>query len=328
MAPHVEGTITLDRLFSDHFQAEGFGPAWWLEDSGLATLESADAGGRDLVRYDPASGQREIIVAASQLIPQGASKPLDIADYQFSPNGERVLIFTNTRRVWRDHTRGDYWLLDRASGKLRQLGQGFDEARLQFAKFDPAGQRVAYLYQHDIHVEDLASGRITRLTQGGSDTLTNGTFDWVYEEEWSLQDGFRWSPDGERIAFWQIDAKDVGVFSLVNNTEGLYSEVTSYRYPKVGTTNPTCRIGVIPAQGGETRWMDLPGHPSDDYVARMEWADGSSELLLQRFNRLQNECKVLLANASTGATRTVFTDRGDAWVEECDDVRWFDGGQR
>ena len=321
--------ITLTQLFSNHFGAEGFGPAWWLEDSGLATLErAADGNARDLVRYDPLTGKRQILVAAKQLVPPGASRPLTISDYQFSADGARVLIFTNTRRVWRRHTRGDYWLLDRVTGKLQQLGKGFDEARLQFAKFDPEGRRVAYLYYHDIYVEDLATGVVTRLTHDGSDTLTNGTFDWVYEEEWGLRDGFRWSPDGQRIAFWQIDAAAVGQFSLIDNTSDLYSKVTRYRYPKVGTTNPTCRIGTIPATGGEIRWMDIGGHPSDDYIARMEWADNSSELMLQRFNRLQNECRVMFADASTGAVRTVFTDRGTAWVEECDDVKWFDDGKR
>ncbi|MFT5688310.1 MAG: dipeptidyl-peptidase-4 [Planctomycetota bacterium] len=328
-APPSTGEITLEQIFGGHFAAEGFGPAWWLEDSGLATLEDAAGGqGRNLVRYDPASGKREILVAAQQLVPAGASEPLTIADYRFSADGAQVLIFTNTRRVWRYHTRGDYWVLDRTSGELRQLGQGFEEARLQFAKFDPAGERVAYLYQHDIYVESLADGVITRLTHDGSDTLTNGTFDWLYEEEWGLRDGFRWSPDGQRIAFWQLDAEAVGQFSLVNNTLGLYSQVTPYRYPKVGTTNPTCRIGTLPAAGGEIRWIDLPGHPSDDYVARMEWADNSSELILQRFNRLQNECLVMLADVSTGVARTVFNDRNEAWVEVCDDVKWFDDGQR
>lgn len=322
------GDITMDLLFGDHFVSESFGPAWWLEDSGLATLEDAAGPGKNLVRYDPGGGERKILVAASELVPAGASEPLKIEGYQFSEDGQRVLIFTNTRRVWRRRTRGDYWLLDRASGQLRQLGKDFDEARLQFAKFDPAGQRVAYLYLNDIYVEDIEGGEITRLTLDGSDTLSNGTFDWVYEEEWGLRDGFRWSPDGERIAFWQIDAAEVGQFSLVNNTAGLYSEVTQYRYPKVGTANPTCRVGTIPAGGGEIQWMDLPGHPSNDYVARMEWAAGSEELILQRFNRLQNECRVLFANAATGAVRTAFVERGEAWVEECDDVRWFDEGRR
>ena len=327
-AARRSGDITMDQLFDGHFASEGFGPAWWLEDSGLATLEEATGSGNNLVRYDPEGGQRKVLVAASELVPEGASKPLKIEGYRFSEDGQRVLIFTNTRRVWRRRTRGDYWLLDRTSGELRQLGKGFDEARLQFAKFDPAGRRVAYLYLNDIYVEDVASGRITRLTQDGSDTLSNGTFDWVYEEEWSLRDGFRWSPDGERIAFWQIDAAKVGQFSLVNNTSGLYADVFRYRYPKVGTTNPTCRIGTLPAGGGEVQWMDLPGHPSDDYVARMEWAADSRELIIQRFNRLQNECKVLFADALTGAVRTAFVERGEAWVEECDDVRWFDGGRR
>lgn len=324
-----DGAITLDLLFSDHFRPESFGPARWLEDSGLATLERTDDNkGSDLWRYDPDTGQREILVGAQQLVPAGESEPLQISDYQFSPTGDRVLIFANTRRVWRRHTRGDYWLLDRSSGELRQLGKGMEEARLQFAKFDPAGQRVAYLYRHDIYVENLADGVITRLTHDGSDTLTNGTFDWVYEEEWGLRDGFRWSPDGRRIAFWQIDAAAVGEFSLIDNTSDLYSKVTRYRYPKVGTTNPSCRVGTLPAGGGEIRWMNIGGHPSDDYVARMEWADNSSELILQRFNRLQNECRVMLAEATTGVTRTVMTDSGEAWVEECDDVLWFDAGQR
>lgn len=323
-----DGDITMDQLFGGHFASEGFGPAWWLEDSGLATLEDAAGSGNNLVRYDPAGGERTVLVAASELVPVGASDPLKIEGYRFSEDGQRVLIFTNTRRVWRRRTRGDYWLLDRASGELRQLGKEFDEARLQFAKFDPAGERVAYLYRNDIYVEDAVGDEITRLTTDGSETLSNGTFDWVYEEEWGLRDGFRWSPDGQRIAFWQIDAEGVGQFSLVNNTQGLYSEVFRYRYPKVGTANPSCRIGTIPSVGGEVQWMDLPGHPSDDYVARMDWAAGSDELILQRFNRLQNECRVLFANAESGAVRTAFVERGEAWVEECDDVHWFDGGQR
>lgn len=325
----TNGEIQLEQILDGTFAAEDFGPAWWLEDNGLATLErSSDGQGQDLVRYDPATGERSVVVAARQLVPEGASAPLRIADYSFSADGEKILVFTNTRRVWRQHTRGDYWVLDRRSGALRQLGAGLEEARLQFAKFDPAGERVAYLYRSDLYVERLADGQITRLTHDGSDTLINGTFDWVYEEEWSLRDGFRWSPDGQRIAFWQIDASQVGEFRLIDNLAGLYSEVFRYRYPKVGTTNPSCRIGTIAAEGGEVRWIDIEGHSSDHYVARMEWAASSSELILQHFNRLQNECRVLLAEVANGASRAVLVERGDAWVEECDDLRWFDEGQR
>lgn len=324
-----DGTLTIDRLFGGEFRAAGFGPSWWLEDSGLATLEAAEGGGQDLVRFDPASGERTVLVAAKQLVPEGRKQPLRIAGYQFSPDGSKVLISTNTRRVWRRNTRGDYWVLDRASGDLTQLGADFEPTWLQFAKFDPSGARVAYLYRNDIYVESLADHAVTRLTTTGSETLFNGTFDWVYEEEWSLRDGFRWSPDGERIAFWEIDAAEVGVFRLIDNTADLYSKVTPIRYPKVGTSNPRCRVGVVAARGsGTVRWMQLPGDLSNNYVARMEWADRADELILQRFNRLQNSNDVTFANADTGKTRVVFTDRGDAWVEECDDLRWFDDGAR
>ncbi|MBK8976328.1 MAG: S9 family peptidase [Planctomycetes bacterium] len=323
--------LTLDRLFSGELQTEGFGPAAWLADSGLATLERAqDGAGQDLVRLDPATGQRRVLVAARQLVPAGATRPLEIADYRFSADGTKVLIFTDTRRVWRQNTRGDYWVLDLESGALRQLGAGFEPTRLQFAKFDPQGERVAYLYRNDIYVEDLADRSIRRLTSDGSEVRTNGTFDWVYEEEWSLRDGFRWSPDGHRIAFWQIDASGVGEFSLIDNTSGLYPTITPIRYPKVGTRNPSCRIGVIAATGGEVRWMDLPAEAlvGDCYVARMDWAASSDELVLQCFDRLQRRNDVTLADTTGGSTRVVLTDRGEAWVEECDDLQWFDDGRR
>ncbi|MFK7742692.1 MAG: S9 family peptidase [Planctomycetota bacterium] len=323
--------MSIDRLFGGEFRAAGFGPSWWLEDSGLATLEAAEGGGggQDLVRLDPESGERTVLVAARDLVPEGAKRPLRIAGYQFSADGSKALISTNTRRVWRQNTRGDFWVLDRATGALQKLGGDFEPTWLQFAKFDPDGARVAYLYRNDLYVEDLASHAITRLTDTGSDTLSNGTFDWVYEEEWSLRDGFRWSPDGKRIAFWEIDAAAVGVFKLIDNTSDLYAKVTPIRYPKVGTANPSCRIGVVAAGGGKpVCWMQIPGDPSDNYVARMEWADSSDELILQRFNRLQNRNDVTLADAASGETRVVFSDRGDAWVEECDDLRWFDGGAR
>ena len=228
-----------------------------------------------------------------------------------------MLIYTNTRRVWRVHSRGDYWVLDRASGKLRQLGgKEASEATLMFAKFSPAdSNRVAYVRDKNVYVEDLATSRIEVLTKRSRDTVINGTFDWVYEEELGLRDGFRWSPDGKRIAYWQMDEEGVKEMHMINNVPGNYPQVVTFRYPKVGETNARARVGVVSADGGETTWVRVEGDPRNHYIARMDWADNSKELLLQRLNRLQNRNAVMIADAATGKARTVYTDRDEAWIE-------------
>lgn len=322
--------LTLERIYaSREFASDFFGPARWMADgSGYTTVElNRPARGLDIVKYEPATGRREVLVPATRLVPRGSSEPLVPDDYVWSDDGAKLLVFTNTVRVWRTNTKGDYWVLDLATGALRKLGVAFPESTLMFAKFSPQGDRVAYVQANDIWVERLSDGSVTRLTQGGSPTLINGTFDWAYEEEFSLQDGFRWSADGTKIAYWQIDASGVREFVLTNYTDSLYPQFTRIPYPKVGEVLSAARLGVVSASGGETLWMNVPGDPRENYIARMDWADGSDEVLLQRINRRQNENAVMLADARTGKVRTVFTDRDDAWVETVDDLLWLDGGK-
>jgi dipeptidyl-peptidase-4 len=196
-----------------------------------------------------------------------------------------------------------------------------------FAKFSPDGNRVAYVRENNLYVESLGDGGITQLTRDGSRTIINGTFDWVYEEELNLRDGFRWSPDGARIAYWQLDASGVRNFLLINNTDSLYSFTIPVQYPKAGTTNSAARVGVVSSSGGDTRWLDVPGDPRNNYIARLDWAGNSSEVVIQRLNRLQNTLAVMLGDASTGQVRTVHTERDSTWVDVVDDLRWLDGGK-
>jgi dipeptidyl-peptidase-4 len=197
-----------------------------------------------------------------------------------------------------------------------------------FAKFSPDGSRVGYVRENNLYVEDLASGRITQLTRDGSRTVINGTFDWVYEEELGLQDGWRWSPDGNRIAFWQLVADSVRDFTLINYTDSLYPVVTPIQYPKAGESNSAARVGVVGAAGGETRWLALEGDPRNNYPARVEWAANSDEVVVQRLNRLQNRLDLHVGDARTGAIRTILTERDSTWVELVDDFAWLDDGRR
>ena len=325
--------LTTERLFAtDEFQPEFLGGVRWLDGVAAYTKLEADSaieGAAALVRYDAASGKREVWVPASRLVPAGDSVPLPVEDYTVSADRKRMLLFTNSEKVWRQNTRGDFWVLDLASWQLRKLG-GPDAkpSTLMFAKFSPDGGRVAYVREHNLYVEDLAGGRITQLTRDGSRTIINGTFDWVYEEELNLRDGFRWSPDGRRIAFWQLDASGVHDFDLINDTDSLYSFVIPVQYPKAGTTNSAARAGVVSADGGEPVWLDIPGDPRNNYLAKLEWAASSDEVVVEHLNRAQNTLKVILGDARTGRTRVVLTERDSAWVDVVDDLRWIDGGKR
>ena len=330
-ADHVKLADRLSRIFETReLQARTFGPARWLDEGGRYTIlersrDVADA--REIVGYDTETGRRELIVPASKLVPTGAAKPLAIEDYAWTKDRSRLLVFTNSKKVWRQNTRGDYWVFETASGRLHKLGGDKSESSLMFAKFSPDGSRVAYASGNDLWVEDVASGAITRLTSDGSETTINGTSDWVYEEEFRLRDAFRWSPDGRSIAYWQFDDTGVGLYTLIDDTDSLYPTLHRYGYPKVGTRNPAVRVGVVPAAGGATRWIDAPGDARDNYIPRMEWAGGPDTVAFERINRLQNRNDLYLADAKTGASRVLFRDESKTWVDVDDEIRWWEKGR-
>ena len=334
LAQQAERARALDeqigRIFqSPDYQAPRFGPARWLPDDAAYTVverSSERDGGWDIARYDATSGARSVLISGSLLVPEGKKEALDIDDYAWSSDGQQLLIFTNTRRVWRNNTRGDYWILDRRSRRLRQVGRDAPASSLMFAKFSPDSTKVAYVRGNDIYVETVAGGPATKLTSDGSETTINGTSDWVYEEELGLRDCFQWSPDSSRIAYWQFDTTGVGIFTLINNTDTLYPVTTRIPYPKAGTTNSAVRIGVLDVHSRATRWVKTPGDPRDDYLARLEWVD-TTTLAIQQLNRLQNRLDVLLADARSGESRRVYRDESRTWVELPDSLAWVDGGR-
>jgi dipeptidyl-peptidase-4 len=301
----------------------------WMEDSQhYTTLESnRERACSEIVRYSAKSGERVILVGADQLVPEGGTDPLDIRDYQWSADNSRLLLFTNTVRVWRYHTRGDYWVLDLPSGQLSQVGRSLKSSSLMFAKFSPNGTRVAYVSEHNIFVEELENSSITQLTHDGGERYVNGTFDWVYEEEFDCRDGFRWSNDGEKIAYWHSDTEGTGTFYLINNLDSIYSQPLPFPYPKVGTTNSAVKIGVVAADGGATKWFDVPGDPRNHYLVRMEVVPGADQVIFQQLNRLQNTNRVWTGNLETMEIENILTETDEAFLDLHDDLVWLEGNQ-
>jgi dipeptidyl-peptidase-4 len=266
-------------------------------------------------------------MTAAQLTPPQLGRPLQFGDYTSTSEGKQMLFAANPRTVMIRKTANDYWVLDRSASSWHKLG-GESKSGLLYAKLSPDGTRAAYVRDNNIYVEEIKTGATKQITSDGSATIINGTSDWVYEEEFGLRDGFSWSPDGRKIDYFQFDQSGVPEFALINYTDNLYPVITRYPYPKPGQTNSAVRVGVVSAGGGPTRWIKAPGNPRDIYIARMDWAGNSQDLILQHLNRLQNTNHVLLANAETGETRQMFRDQDETWVNVNNTFVWMDGGKR
>lgn len=303
---------------------------WSTDGNSYTSIEEGS-----IVKYTLPSLEKSVVVGKEMLNATGQTVPLKIEGFTLTDDGKRALIYTNSKRVWRQKTRGDYWLLDIGTNSLKQLGKGRPASSLMFAKLSPDGTKAAYVSERNVYVEDLATGTIKKLTDDlGTKKLINGTFDWVYEEEFFCRDGFRWAPDSKRIAYWQLDANKIRDFYMINNTDSVYSQIVPVEYPKVGDSPSPARIGVVDIADAKTTWMAVPGDPAQHYIVRMEWTPDGKEIILQQLNRKQNESKLMLCNPKSGDARTIFSETDEAWVgtvNEWSNVStgwyWLEGGK-
>jgi len=291
-------------------RSQGGGTTWSIDGNSYYRIEK-----NELIQYTLPDNKSSVLLSKQMLTPAGSTDPLHFSLFAFSSDQQKVLLFTNTKRVWRLNSRGDYWVLDRSSGSLTRIGKSLPVSSLMFAKFSPDGKSVAYVSGNNIYIEDLATSQIKVLTSDGNVTLINGTFDWAYEEEFACRDGFRWSPDSKKIAYWQIDASGIKKYFLINNTDSIYSRVIPIEYPKTGEKPSSCRIGVVSIADAKTIWMRIPGDPSQNYIVRMEFIPSTDNILTQQLNRKQNASKLYISEASSGMTKLIEEETDKAWVD-------------
>ena len=291
---------------------------WNESETGYFTIKD-----NNIVLVSTRGKEEKIILSSSQV------NNLEIESFSFSQSKNKILIFTQSVKVWRYNTRGDYWVYDFKKNEIQKLGRNMSSSSLMFAKFSPNERFVAYVSKEksesgirssstsvNIYLESLDDRTIKKLTSSnGTKKLINGTFDWVYEEEFGCRDGFIFNEDGTRIAFWQIDANQVRDFYMINNTDSIYSYTIPVEYPKVGEDLTPARIGVINLSNEETTWMKIPGEQNKFYLPRMTWMPGRNDLMIQQLNRKQNHSKIYIANANNGSTELLMEEKDDAWVD-------------
>ena len=291
---------------------------WNESETGYFTIKD-----NNIVLVSTRGKEDKVILSSSQV------NNLEIESFSFSQSKNKILIFTQSVKVWRYNTRGDYWVYDFKKNEIQKLGRNMSGSSLMFAKFSPNERFVAYVSKEksesgirnsstsvNIYLESLDDRTIKKLTSSnGTKKLINGTFDWVYEEEFGCRDGFIFNEDGTRIAFWQIDANQVRDFYMINNTDSIYSYTIPVEYPKVGEDLTPARIGVINLTNEEITWMKIPGEQNKFYLPRMTWMPGRNDLMIQQLNRKQNHSKIYIANANDGSTKLLMEEKDDAWVD-------------
>ena len=291
---------------------------WNESETGYFTIKD-----NNIVLVSTRGKEDKVILSSSQV------NNLEIESFSFSQSKNKILIFTQSVKVWRYNTRGDYWVYDFKKNEIQKLGRNMSSSSLMFAKFSPNERFVAYVSKEksesgirnsstsvNIYLESLDDRTIKKLTSSnGTKKLINGTFDWVYEEEFGCRDGFIFNEDGTRIAFWQIDANQVRDFYMINNTDSIYSYTIPVEYPKVGEDLTPARIGVINLTNEEITWMKIPGEQNKFYLPRMTWMPGRNDLMIQQLNRKQNHSKIYIANANNGSTELLMEEKDDAWVD-------------
>ena len=316
--------LTLETLFaSPEFYGESFQGGRWAETGARLLYVEGDASGASSLReLDLTTDTRRTILDGSQLVKPDAEGLIEIEDYATSMDGAKTLLYTDSERVWRLNTKGYYYVLDNESGTVTPVADR-SEGFQMFAKFDPAAEHVAFVRDRNLFVVDLATGTERALTDNGSEGgVINGTFDWVYEEEFGLRDGFRWSPDGRYIAFFQLDESGTRDFEMLDFTT-LYPESTRFRYPKAGETNAEIQIGVVEVATGETTFFDtdtwFEGGDETEYIAGMGWTpaleDGTSDVWMLRLNRDQNHVDLLYGDPASGDVDTILTEENDSYIE-------------
>src|SRR5258708_7586720 len=275
----------------------GGAPVWAPDGKRFAFTQGAK-----IVLYDvPSKSQKDLVSlepmdAAAVAPPEPAvfgwqNRRVSEEAFQWSSSGTELLIAR----------KGDLFLYHIDSGKWDQLTA--TAAAERDPKLSPDGKRVAFRREHDLYTLDVATKALTRLTRDGAATLLNGELDWVYPEELDLGTAFWWSPDSQLIAYLQFDTQHEFVYPQVD-LRGTRAMFEPERYPQAGTPNADVRLGVIAAGGGNTRWMDL-GETRGFLLARVYWTPDSSKLAVERFNRVQNQLDLMLADAASGAAKSI-----------------------
>ncbi|MEJ2614186.1 MAG: S9 family peptidase [Ignavibacteriaceae bacterium] len=309
--------ITVDDIFTNpEFYPDKLSEFQWLNDGYSFTYLKKAPGSyySSIYEHNTATGEEKILVPGNNLIANDSTQ-VSIENYQWSPDNKYILL-TGILPARKLKTGGNFYVYDMSEEKIIYSVQSDEEQ--ENIRFSPDSKKIGFVRDNNLFVFDLNSGEEKQLTFDGSDEILNGAFDWVYQEEFSIINGWTWSPDSKTIAFWRLDQSVVPVYKIPKY-DSLYPGFRITHYPTAGMHNSLVKIGVVNVNSGKINWMDI-GNNTDIYIPRVKFTREPGILSIQRLNRLQNKIDLLFCNIKTGQSKVILTDTDTAWVSVFDDL--------
>jgi len=292
--------------------------------SGVFGLRSMNDG----LHYTTYDRQKQAVVKYSYTTGEGVDTIVKIkdlklngfSDYHFSADETKLLLETNVQSIYRHSYTAENYIYDINTKQVSPLS---DKKEQQLATFSPEGSKVAFAYQNNLYFKDLTTGNEVQISNDGiKNNVLNGVPDWVYEEEFGFSRAFDWSADGNKLAYIRFDESKVKTFDMtvfagdapkLDNNK-LYPENRQWKYPKAGEENSIVSVHIYDLLSKKTAKADI-GSKTDIYIPRIKWTKDPNQLSILRLNRLQNQLEVLFAEAATGKTKVIYTEKNKYYID-------------
>ena len=308
--------ITNDDIWNFEFSAERLEAIHPLTTASQYTVLKVDRRTRTskVVAYDYATAKeaKEVVNSATSI-----SVPF-FNSYSFSKDENKLLLETETEPIYRRSKRAKYFVYDRTTKKSTLLFG----SKVQEPKFSPDGSKVAFVFERNVYVKDLAADTIDQITSDGSEHIINGLTDWVYEEEFGFVRAFDWNADGTALVFMQFDETLVPTYSMDVIGYELYPLPYTFKYPKAGENNSVVGLHLYDIHSKKLSEIKL-GDDKPYYIPRIKFSPNKNKLIVQTINRHQNHLKLWSYDIEALSAKVILEEKEDTYVDVHDNLRFL-----
>ncbi len=318
IAPLTYGVeLTLENIYkNDTFHTKGMGKWKWIPKSNDILIYDKAHGDslKSFHRVEIGTRDTTTFISSEKLVFKDDT--FNVSSFSFDKTGTKLLLLINRSNIWRHSYSGNYFVYDLFSEDLIQISD--KDSQLKNVKFSPDGRKISYVKDdNNLYVFDFLSQWEKQLTWDGSETILNGHFGWLYEEEFGGYDAYRWSPDNKYIFFFREDQSNVKQFHWLDEQEQ-YPRLKTVYYPKVGEDNPVMKLGIVNVRNRRIKWFY--NEPEEDlYFPRAAWQN--DKIIVFRLNRKQNQLDLVRFDTRYRKGEILLTERDSCWVDIHDNIR-------